>query len=79
MNCVWDLYGEELEVWSAAKKEAVARLAKEGKGKDVMAKESGWGLDEEGTGEELLSGINVGIREFMKVEKMLKEKQRNGG
>lgn len=29
VNCVWDRYGEEVEEWAAAKKEASAALAKE--------------------------------------------------
>ena len=67
VNCVWDSYGDELEEWDRARKEADVALAKEGGGKEI-ARDREVGLESD----ELLGGIDVGIREFMRVEKMLK-------
>ena len=118
MNCVWDRYGEELEEWAAARKEADVALRKEnsiegarrrrrrdnlgksdrggsagsglmlGEGEkgathtmvsmddDGGGSESLWGtgLDTDFTSDDLFKGVPVGIREFMKQEKRLKEK-----
>ena len=63
-----------MEHWAAARKEADVALAKEGK-----KEESSWGLGKEVKSEELLEGIDVGIREFMRVERMLKEKHGKDG
>jgi hypothetical protein len=112
VNCVWDRYGEEVEQWAAARKEADQALRKEkglekgkkrrkqqsgglsgtglmlGEGEkgaqhtmvsmddDGGGSESNWGtgLETDFTSEELFKGVPVGIREFMKQEKRLKEK-----
>lgn len=115
VNCVWDRYGEELESWAVARKEADAALKKEkgfeskekkrrkqpvagtglmlGQGEkgathtavsmddDGGGSESNWGtgLETDFTSEELFKGVPVGIREFMKQEKRLKEKHAKDG
>lgn len=111
VNCVWDVYGEELEEWAQASAEAKARiraqqtekrLKGQGTGGMVAAEgtpahvassmdddgggsETNWSIDleelgglddtqpERPTEEELWKNIPVGIREFMKTEKRLKE------
>jgi hypothetical protein len=85
VNCVWDQYRDELEEWAAARKEADVALRKEkglekGKRRRKHGQEvSGTGLETDFTGEELFSGVPVGIREFMKQEKWLKEKHAREG
>ncbi|PVH83233.1 hypothetical protein DL98DRAFT_413374 [Cadophora sp. DSE1049] len=91
VNCVWDRYGEELEEWAAARKEADTALRREkkkgavhtaismdddGGGSDTIW---GTGLETDFTSEELFKGVPVGIREFMKQEKRLKEKHAREG
>lgn len=57
VNCVWDRYGEEVEEWAVAKKEASAGLAKE-KAKERGDKERrGVTLDE---AKEAVGGVKVG-------------------
>jgi predicted nucleic acid-binding Zn-ribbon protein len=93
VNCVWDLYRDEMEEWAAASREARRRLNERGTGlmragertpahvatsmdDDGRGSESNWdgsgGLEQE----DLFGGIPVGIREFMRTEKRLKEKHR---
>jgi len=101
VNCVWDVYREDLEEWAAKATEARALLAKQGKsqsGADAMrlntsaSKVKGGGMvtgpasmDDDGGGSEtnwnlgsssgdLFATIPVGIREFMRTEKALKER-----
>jgi hypothetical protein len=92
VNCVWDIYREEFEEWSAASKvarEKMVAMHKEGDGDAADAAETASSVDEDGGGSEALwiqesekeeekdpyAGVPVGIREFMKMEKMMKEKQ----
>jgi hypothetical protein len=108
VNCVWDRYGEEIEEWAAARKEADKALRKEkgyeqgkkkrrisgtglmlGEGEkgaqhtlvsmddDGGGSETNWGTDF--SSEDLFKGVPVGIREFMKTEKRLKEKHAREG
>ena len=104
VNCVWDVYRDELEEWAGASREAETR----GRGKgfnDVGGKEIGRGeegipthvmssMDDDGGGsetnwsdsevlrqrgqaqgeEDLFKNVPVGIREFMRTEKRLKER-----
>jgi Oxidoreductase-like protein, N-terminal len=77
VNCVWDLYREDLEEWVARAREASERLAVtsggDGKGVGVGAGDSG--LADAGRGADgLMQDLPVGIREFIKTEKMLKAK-----
>jgi predicted nucleic acid-binding Zn-ribbon protein len=92
VNCVWDIYREEFEEWSAAAKSArekMVAMQKEGDGDAADAAETASSVDDDGGGSEALwiqesekeeekdpyAGVPVGIREFMKMEKMMKEKQ----
>jgi hypothetical protein len=92
VNCVWDIYREEFEEWSAAAKSArekMVAMQKEGEGYAADAAETTSSVDDDGGGSEALwiqesekeeekdpyAGVPVGIREFMKMEKMMKEKQ----
>ncbi|KAF2225616.1 oxidoreductase-like protein, partial [Elsinoe ampelina] len=101
VNCVWDLYRDELEEWAAANAEAKAKLAamkaeKQEGGEEIMGEGLSTGIgkvpthvavsmDDDGGGSEtnwtlnsgeddLFGGIPVGIREFMRTEKMLKQR-----
>jgi hypothetical protein len=113
VNCVWDRYGDEVEEWAAARKEADAAMRKEGSiegarkrrrkdeakgvtGSGLMLGDGekgaqhtmtsmdddgggseglwGTGLDADLTSDDLFKGVPVGIREFMKQEKRLREK-----
>jgi hypothetical protein len=108
VNCVWDLYREDLEEWAAKATEAQAKLRAQGKegsadekrlrtfteaatkstglpggsasmDDDGGGSETNWSLelDKAGSpkaGEDLFSAIPVGIREYMRTEKMLKER-----
>lgn len=89
VNCVWDLYRDEFEEYAMAKKEAErAKQAEMRKmQQDTMAggasamsmdddgggSESNWSADQ--VDEDMFKNIPVGIREFMKQEKKLKERQ----
>lgn len=111
VNCVWDLYREEMEEWTAKSNEAKRRLAEEavgaasssggGKGLadapadrpasvDADNNSSGGGKGAAAAGgeakiakdmwtEDLFQNVPVGIREFMKQEKRLKEKHQREG
>lgn len=57
VNCVWDRYGEEVEEWAAAKKEASAALAKEKNEERVDKERRGVTLDK---AKEVLGGVNLG-------------------
>jgi len=108
VNCVWDVYREDLEEWAAKASDARLRLAAQGKqggldeqrlrkfstpstsGKGLPAgaasmdddgggSETNWDLGTEKSGAELFADIPVGIREFMRTEKMLKERHLRDG
>lgn len=92
VNCVWELYREDMEEWTAKKTEADARLS---------SGASSVGADGESTQENLsrpsgvqvgntkiakdlwddtvFQNVPVGIREFMKQEKRLKERHEREG
>ncbi|KAK0615624.1 hypothetical protein B0T17DRAFT_538635 [Bombardia bombarda] len=98
VNCVWDLYRDDMEAWSEASGEADRRLRAQEAGADievtsdsmtatadsksvklgvheqrkVAAKDGFWD-------EELYRNVPVGIREFMKQEKRLKERHLREG
>ena len=79
VNCVWDRYRDELEEWAEMSGKARAKLNQQraggsmddaGGGNEVLWDPLGTG------GSDLFADIPVGIREFMKVEKKLKERKR---
>ncbi|KAF2262772.1 hypothetical protein CC78DRAFT_618220 [Lojkania enalia] len=94
VNCVWDLYRDEMEEWAAKSAEARAamqtqRAKGQGTGSMVVGEgtprhiavsmdddgggsETNWSADL--GGEHLFDDIPVGIREFMKTEKMLRQR-----
>lgn len=87
VNCVWDMYREDMEEWSAKKNESLLRLESSGGILDAavggpeasrpsmvdskIAKDL-WD-------DEVYQGVPVGIKEFMKQEKRLKEKHAREG
>ncbi len=90
-NCVWDLFRDDMEEWAAKSAEARTQLAAQRKQEsrrnlgDKMPAHVADTMDEDGGGSaiddigqvDLFEGIPVGIREFMKTEKKLKERHRN--
>ncbi|KAF1983659.1 hypothetical protein K402DRAFT_382388 [Aulographum hederae CBS 113979] len=95
VNCVWDLFRDDLEEWAAKSNEARAKILEKqraGSATGTMAAAPGTpthvatSMDDDGGGSEtnwsmetppsgdLFGNIPVGIREFMKTEKMLKMK-----
>ncbi|KAG6043689.1 hypothetical protein E4U17_007133 [Claviceps sp. LM77 group G4] len=84
INCVWDRFREDMEEWTAKKHEAQA-AADGGSGTDgtfvtsgpVMGKDET--IAEDAWDDEMYRGVPVGIREFMKQEKRLKEKHAREG
>jgi hypothetical protein len=84
VNCVYDQYRDELEEWQLKNAEAQAALRKhEGSmDSDGGGSESNWVAPEVGKAkiakdfwdEELYADLPVGIREFMKTEKLLKKR-----
>ncbi len=90
VNCVWDNYRDELEEWARKSHEArVASARARGEGgsgsvdDDGGGSETNWGTGlgmGTGTGaEDLFGGVPVGIREFMRTEKRLKERHAREG
>ncbi|CZT16356.1 uncharacterized protein RCC_02199 [Ramularia collo-cygni] len=110
VNCVWELFREDLEEYAAKSKEAkqkMIELRNKGQATGMMAQEAGMpahaaiSMDDDGGGSETnwtsalpvqtapsadadvdldpLAGIPIGIREFMKTEKRLKQKHRDAG
>ncbi|KAH0493191.1 hypothetical protein TgHK011_008108 [Trichoderma gracile] len=83
VNCVWDRYREDMEEWTAKKAEANARLrARSGTmDADGGGSETAWtaNISKDLWDEEALKKVPVGIREFMKQEKRLKERHQREG
>ena len=83
VNCVWDNYRDELEEWAAKSSEARMASAQQ-KGAETGASmdddgggsETNWGT---GLGGDLFRDIPVGIREFMRTEKRLKQRHSKEG
>lgn len=95
VNCVWDIYRDEMEEWAAKNAEARARIqarreAGQGSGSMLTGKDTPThvvtSMDDDGGGSEanwgptgtegdLFDDIPVGIREFMKTEKRLKQRR----
>ncbi|KAI5201893.1 hypothetical protein E4T39_04999 [Aureobasidium subglaciale] len=89
VNCVWEIYREEVEEWKAASDKARGKIEvqRKEKGEDVGAemprniqKDDG---DGKGKEKDPFADVPIGMREFMRMEKMLKDKQAaqkaNGG
>lgn len=93
VNCVWDMYRDEMEEWATKSAEARARMqAQKQSTKPITASSVAndtaslaTSMDDDGGGSEtnwvagddkpdLFDDIPVGIREFMRTEKMLKQK-----
>lgn len=92
VNCVWDMYRDEMEEWAAKSAEARAKAQEQEKAQastsplvanDTTSPASS--MDDDGGGSEtnwapgegkpdLFQDVPVGIREFMRTEKMLKQK-----
>ena len=78
VNCVWDIYRDDLEDW-ATKSKAARMKELQARGSESVqsmdddggGSETNWSL---GEGEDLFAGVPVGIREFMRTEKMIKER-----
>jgi hypothetical protein len=92
VNCVWDVYRDELEEWAAKSKEAAVAQAAGSKqdtgvrlegsmDDDGGGSETNWGtgLKTDFTSDDLFENVPIGIREFMKQEKKLKEKHAREG
>lgn len=87
VNCVWDLFREDMEEWTAKKREAEARLNSHAGSMDADGggSETNWTsssvppvndakIAKDLWDDGIFSNVPVGIREFMKQEKRLKEK-----
>ncbi|KAJ9632400.1 hypothetical protein H2203_000805 [Taxawa tesnikishii (nom. ined.)] len=98
VNCVWDLYRDEMEEWATKSAQAREKLQAQrasGEATGAMQEQPGMpshvatSMDDDGGGSEsnwssglamsgkegdLFGDIPVGIREFMRTEKMLKDK-----
>lgn len=72
VNCVWDAYREEMEAWAARWRE------REGMSADARGVGELGGVQAVLDGEGLFQGVPVGIREFMALEKRLKEREGSG-
>lgn len=110
VNCVWELFREDLEEYAAKSKLAkqkMIELRTQGQATGMMAQEAGMpahtavSMDDDGGGSETnwapslpvestsfadedvdvdpLAGVPIGIREFMKTEKRLKQKHKEAG
>ena len=96
VNCVWDVYRDDLEEWAGKRRKADMRSARArmeaAKGRDRSVDDNGggsetnWDVAEiggDGGGEagmeRLFEGVPVGIREFMRTEKRLKERHKREG
>ena len=88
VNCVWDQYRDDLEEWAEARTEADRRLTPQNQRSSTAAhvahsmdddgggSETNWDLASPVplAGSELFADIPVGIREFMRTEKELKQR-----
>ncbi|XP_044719012.1 Oxidoreductase-like protein [Hirsutella rhossiliensis] len=88
VNCVWDRFRDDMEEWSARKNEAQMRLNDKEASIDADGggSQGGWGvrlgnakIAKDLWDEEVFENVPVGIREFMKQEKRLKEKHQREG
>ncbi|KAG5948873.1 hypothetical protein E4U53_006112 [Claviceps sorghi] len=92
VNCVWDRFREDMEEWSARKREAQARALQAAAAEAVDVDGHGRSLEtsppapggndqtaRDNWDDEVYRGVPVGFREFMKQEKRLKEKHAREG
>ncbi|KAK3640733.1 hypothetical protein LTR56_004437 [Elasticomyces elasticus] len=98
INCVWELFRDEMEEWAMKSAEARSKQVEQrmqGKATGMMAHDTGtpthvatstdddgggrdtsWSGNDLGSGEpDLFADVPVGIREFMKTEKKLKQRR----
>ncbi len=87
VSCVWDAYREEVEVWAEERRNLQRMQAGEGGGARADTGDGEGGGGAEGVGdldgmggvdlsdEGMFEGVPVGIREFMNVEKRLRERR----
>jgi hypothetical protein len=87
VNCVWDLFREDMEEYTAKKSEGEARLkAARSMDADGGGSQGGLGVNVGDTkiakdlwDDDVFKNVPVGIREFMKQEKRLKEQHEREG
>lgn len=91
VNCVWDRYREDMEEWTAKKNEAQQRLSATTTEPDAAAASKGheaeWTapkvdspkIAKDMWDDDVFGNVPVGIREFMKQEKRLKEQHEREG
>lgn len=86
MHCVWDQYGEEVEEWAAKWGKAATKTAtktgeKPREGEVATPAKQERPEPEKGLDSALFKDVPVGILEFMKQERRLKEahRRREGG
>ncbi|TQS31629.1 hypothetical protein Golomagni_08083, partial [Golovinomyces magnicellulatus] len=92
VNCVWDFFREDMDEYTAKKAEATQRLRAQSGSMDADGggSETNWqppkGVDVGGAkiakdmwDEDVFKNVPVGIREFMKQEKRLKERHEREG
>lgn len=79
VNCVWEVFRGELEEYAAVKKRAEAAAAASGENKEeetVVGMQQKKGKEGEGIVDgDLFRGVPVGMLEFIKQEKRLKERR----
>ena len=78
VNCVWERFCEEMDEWAAANAEAQKRLAEKGQADSTSSTDASTkdGLGERMDEDALYRDVPVGIREFMKHGKRLKEQRK---
>ena len=86
MNCVWDVYREEVEEWAVRRREreraGMTRVANGGGSEGAVGGldgVGGWSEEAELREEGLFVGVPVGFWEFMATEKKLRERRGEKG
>lgn len=80
MNCVWDAYREEVEAWAAKGRTGKSGVidpsaVQDQRGDTTNTEELDRARTKEFQREDLFEGLPVGIREFMALEKRIREKE----
>jgi hypothetical protein len=78
-HCVWDDYRDDVEAWAEELRMAGHRGIMQSAGSSISMDDDGGGSETNwtgGGGEELFGGIPVGIREFMRTEKRLRDRMK---